>query len=219
MPSTAKSKRGGFDVVAPFYDACVSLIFGDRLWEIQKKAIVALPKSNHCLIVGGGTGRILRYCIDRELAAKFTYAEPSDKMIAKTRARLNSQELASVRFVVDFDHAVSNAKFDLIIFPFVLDCFNEAAISSMISRIEGNPQILVVDFNHERIDDFAPSRMQRFFIELLYIFFRLTTHIEARRLPRILSVFKESGLCQNSIINDFKGWIQASTWSNIPSKP
>lgn len=218
MPSTAKSKRGGFDVVAPFYDACVNLIFGDRLWEIQKKAIDELLKSNHCLIVGGGTGRILRYCIDRELAAKFTYAEPSSKMIAKTKARMTEQELASLRFVVDYDHAISHASFDLIIFPFVLDCFQETTISNMLSRIQGSPKILVVDFNHDHILDFEPSIFQRFFIALLYIFFSLTTRVEARKLPRILSVLKESGLNQNSIITDFKGWVQASTWSTTPSE-
>lgn len=216
MPEPKKSGRG-FDRLAGVYDRCVQLIFGNRLNDLQKDILVGLPTKHTCLIIGGGTGSILRAVLDLNLAPTIVFAELSVEMIARASRRLDPQEQDRVHFTTDWEQVVRGTTFDYIILPFVLDCYREPTISRWLDVFTAilNPggTLIVADFNHEKDFGFRPGAFHRLFIKTLYLFFRTTTSIEATRLPRISMLMHTHDYVCRKVIYKSGGWLQASLWN------
>ncbi|MDC1221722.1 class I SAM-dependent methyltransferase [Salibacteraceae bacterium] len=213
MPSKTRIGRG-FDFVAPIYDFCVNLAFGETFNELQSEAISKLSKSNRCLILGGGTGKILKACLEADLSKSYFYCELSDQMISKCKTRLSKSELDLLHFGNDWRE--SPLDFDLIILPFVLDCYKESDVELLLldlnKALSSEGQILIFDFNEESIEGFQASWLQKTFIKILYIFFSSVSGLRTTALPRIFTIAKLTGL---ELINRWdrkSGWIQASLW-------
>lgn len=206
----------GFDIVSPIYDLCVYLAFGNTLNNLQLEALSKIPACESCLIIGGGSGKILKQCIGLELANQYYYCELSNRMIQKSMRRLNKAVATKVKFANDVDSWTT--KFDLIILPFVLDCYAETEVNQMINsltkRLSTNGHILIVDFNEENIAGFQPQGWQRSFIRLLFAFFNLIAGIKTKRLPPIFKIAQQLEL---SLVNRWdrkSGWLQASLWKH-----
>lgn len=204
----------GFNVLAPVYDWCVKLVFGSRVDALQKAAIQALSPTEDCLIIGGGTGKILRYALDHNLANRYVYAELSTKMISRTKDRLTNQELANVKFTTDCNS--EKTRYDVIILPFVLDCYSELQVSETIDNLKmklaQNATVLVIDFNEETLNGFSPSWVQKVFLKFLYLFFQFGAGLETNKLPPLIKLFraKEFKLYQHQV--DYGGWLVATFW-------
>lgn len=78
----------GFDLVAPIYDSCVSLVFGNQIADFQCDALHLLSNCGSLAIVGGGTGLLLEKALNLDLAEHYYYIERSDKMRALTSNRI-----------------------------------------------------------------------------------------------------------------------------------
>lgn len=206
----------GFNRLAFIYDFVVWLVFGNRMITLKKNFLAGLPKAESALIVGGGTGKILELALDCNLATHVVYAELSEAMMAKTKQRLYDEHRSRVTFCDDYSSQLSAKKYDYIILPFVLDCYRNRDIKPMIEQFslalktEGN--IVVFDFNLNTEDGFKHRPWKVGFIKLLYIFFRFTTSIPARRLPSFGRLFNESGYYKARTASISKGWIQATAW-------
>lgn len=214
MPSQNRI-GSGFDLITPIYDACVHLVFQNTFDHLQVEALSYLEPSDHCLIIGGGSGKILRQAMDLNIAKKFDYCELSNRMIDKTINRLSTQERDRVHFYPDFKSAEN--KFDLVVLPFVLDCYPEQMVSEILDDIKKaitpNARVLVIDFNEERIvSNLKPSISQKLLLKLLYIFFRVVAGINAKSLPPIFTLCKKAGMQSVRTWERKGGWIQASLW-------
>lgn len=172
-------KENQYDLVAPFYDALAKLIFGEKLLKAQIHYLGEMKSSDRVLIVGGGTGRILKHpsflhvkCID--------YVELSAKMMLE--ARQNAGNLETVRFL-EIDFFQHHGEYDFIICNFFLDCFNEHYLSLAIRKLHGllsqNGTLLVTDFKP------STNRRNKLLVSLMIIFFRLTTRLQAPKLQDI----------------------------------
>ena len=75
-------------------------------------------------------------------------------------------------------------------------------------------KLLIIDFNHEPLNDQRPTFIQKQFIRLLYLFFRITSNIEAKKLPRILSILKDSNFTLISRDRLYNGWIVSSVYGS-----
>lgn len=206
----------GFDQLAAFYDPIVHLVFGSSIDRLQEHVIRSLANSKHTLIFGGGTGKILRQCLDRSLALKYTYAEISPAMMTKTKARLKPDENQCVQFT----HAPfteTHQAFDLVLFPFVLDCFSDAEIQSTLHQTKAHltekGQLVLIDFNQEHGTAYEKTHWKEAFIWLLYRFFRVFTRISANRLPSFHSIMNDSGFTKSDEHYRYNGWIQATVWN------
>lgn len=206
----------GFDFVAPFYDQVVRLVFGQKINNFNKRVLSDFKPVHTCLIIGGGTGQILLDAFEMKLASSYHYAELSSKMRAKAISRLSQEQIQSVEFSSDFPK--TNSRYDIVVLPFVLDCYSESSIHGLLQKLEPimteQGKLLIVDFNHEPLSNYRPTFIQKQFIRLLYLFFRITTKIEAKKLPSILSILENSNFEFKSRNLLFDGWIVASNYEN-----
>ncbi|MBO2008020.1 class I SAM-dependent methyltransferase [Hymenobacter negativus] len=187
----------GYDRVAWCYDVLAGLVFGPALRNAQRAALAGLPdRAPHVLILGGGTGWVLTEVLRRRPAATVLYLEASPRMLARSRARL-AREIPTAMDQVDFRHGTQDAllpgeKFDVVITFFVLDCIAAAEITGALARLRaalrpGAPWLLA---------DFRPARRGWRYLLLLamYFFFRLTTGLRARELPRLHPALARIGM-------------------------
>jgi hypothetical protein len=177
----------GYDRVAGFYDLVVKLFFGNALLNIQGKALKQLPPVDHITIVGGGSGNILKVLFQQSKAKRYTYIEASDRMRTRAMHRLNAHECDRVYFSAA---APEDLKTDLIILPFVLDCYPDDEVEDLLRSakawLNAKGSILIVDFNLEERQGFKGGWVQRKFIGLLYAFF---TRIGGSRTQQLAPIF------------------------------
>jgi len=205
----------GFDLVAPIYDWVLWLFFGRSIDRFQTQFIRETPHSKRVLIVGGGTGKILKMFLEKTDESHLVYAEYSQKMLERAKARLLPAEKKRVDFVRHSSDATGS--FDCIVLPFILDCYMEPTLTGMLhdlkKQLNNSGQIVFFDFNLDPDQGYQPSVWKPRFIDLLYLFFRITAGIEAKKLPDFHTVFTQSGfdVTKKSLLH--KGWIQAILWS------
>lgn len=170
-----------YDRIAWCYDWLKQLIFGDRLDQASQYFLSDLRPGSSLLILGGGTGKILEYIPQ---GVEIHYLEKSGKMIQRTQKRVDRK----INFIqADFLTHETEQKYDYILCPFFLDTFNQETLELVVNRIKKllkrNGVLLVSDFTGKQ-----PS-----LVPLMYMFFRLTTRIQANSLPQIHREILEAG--------------------------
>ena len=214
VPS-ATGPPGGFDRVAWCYDALAGLVFGPALRRAQRAALVGLPPgAPHVLVLGGGTGWVLVEVLRRRPGATVLYLEASAAMLARARRRL-SRGCPAAAPQVAFRHGTQAAlgpaeTFDCLVTFFVLDCLAAPDVAPALARLRaalrpGGPWLLA---------DFRPARRgwRRALLALMYAFFRLTTGLRARRLPRLRPLLGALGLRPAGRHVFFGGAVEGATF-------
>lgn len=163
-----------FDRIAGFYDFLANMVFGGRLLRSQKAMLRYLNDTDLVLILGGGTGQILNFT---PLVKRVDYLEKSVKMMKRAKKRKCASEV--LFFEVDFFEFQSSIKYDVVICPFFLDCFNEQNLSIAIEKIRSllslDGKLIVIDFeNIPTLLDLA-----------MHFFFRQTAKLESTVLKPI----------------------------------
>ncbi len=187
----------GFDRVAWCYDALSALVFGPALKRAQRTALHGLPPgAPHVLILGGGTGWVLTAVLRRRPQATVLYLEASPKMLARARARL-AREHPKATARIEFRHGTQAAlgqaeRFDALITFFVLDCIASPDLPGALAQLRAAqrpeaPWLLA---------DFRPARhgWRKALLTLMYVFFRLSTGLRARKLPDLGTALAGLGL-------------------------
>lgn len=169
-----------FNLVSHVYDRMANLFFGTTLHDAQCHFISVVPERSNVLIVGGGTGEFLRALLQQKQNVTITYVDASSEMISL--ARLQVKDDRRVVFIHGTQDSVpSDLKADVIITPFFLDLFRDHSLNKVIGKLHsvanGNAIWIATDFTETgRIS-------HRLLLWVMYRFFRITSHIEARRLP------------------------------------
>ncbi|MBH8560523.1 class I SAM-dependent methyltransferase [Hymenobacter negativus] len=218
--SSAPEKLVGFDQAAWFYDALAGLVFGSSQQAAQQSALRGLPGgAPHVLILGGGTGWVLGEVLRRVPAATVLYLEASPKMLARARARL-AHELPQAVGRVEFRHGTQAAlqpaeRFGAIITFFVLDCIPSADLRTALAQLRaaqhpGAPWLVA---------DFRPARRgwRHWLLQLMYLFFRLTTGLRAREMPDVRTALGRLGLAASPPQLFFGGAIEALIFTENPA--
>jgi ubiquinone/menaquinone biosynthesis C-methylase UbiE len=187
--ATSQRIRSGFNFFAPFYDFFSWLFFGNAILNAQTYLLPELKKCKTVLIFGGGTGKLLVELAKRNLAEHYCYVDISDKMIAISRKRMKKnfpEKINSVQFICgSVEDIAANEKFDLIITPCVLDCFDDEKLPGVMRQLQAhlaqNGEWLFVDFN-------IPEKpLRRSFssikIRVMYFAFNVICGIGVKRLP------------------------------------
>lgn len=199
----------GFDLVAPIYDSCVSLVFGNQIADFQCDALHLLSNCGSLAIVGGGTGLLLEKALNLDLAEHYYYIERSDKMRALTSNRIGIT-FKEVKFLNNLSDMPESA--DCFVFPFVLDCYSEQEVEEILiemkQKLKPSGEILVVDFDAATTNTFKRKSL----ITLLYLFFKVFTGMSPWRLPRIKSVFESQGFTEISRSSKLQEWLFAALY-------
>ncbi|MDQ3117219.1 MAG: class I SAM-dependent methyltransferase [Verrucomicrobiota bacterium] len=203
-----------FDRVAPFYRRIERVVFGGQLQQARLAFVRDLPTPHRVLIVGEGDGRFLFEFVRLHPGARVDCVDASARMIALARSRLGAG--SEVNFIrTDLrEFSFETGCYDLVVTHFFLDCFAGAALREVVQRLAGagTPEALwlLADF---RVPEAGWQRFHaRFWIRAMYLFFRLASRLEARRLDDPSPFLRENGFaCKRERTSCF-GMIQSSVW-------
>ena len=150
------------------------LFFWGRLHRASIKWLDTINTSDTVVVLGGGSGKILKYLTHVE---SVIYIEKSHKMIklAKVSAPENVQFICA-----DFlKYALRSDSTHVVICPFFLDLFAPIQLVEVLNKIvkilKKKGSLFVTDFQYT-------TWWSKQLIKLMYAFFRLTTRISAREL-------------------------------------
>jgi ubiquinone/menaquinone biosynthesis C-methylase UbiE len=133
-----------FNRIARIYDLGVRLVFGQKLNKATTHFLNQIKSKDQVLIVGGGSGSILKY-LPKD--CDIYYVDQSDAMISMSKKIRNNKVSYSA---VDFRYYNGARKYDWIIFPFFLDLFEDSAILEMLDKakslISKNGKWIITDF-------------------------------------------------------------------------
>jgi ubiquinone/menaquinone biosynthesis C-methylase UbiE len=175
-------KQSSYDFVAPFYDRLSKVIFGSSLVHSQICLLPFIPTNSCVLTVGGGTGWILERLAELHTSGlTIDYVESSSKMIKLSQKR--DVKGNTIRF---FNRRIEDCDFaevhDIIITPFLFDNFPEETVSLVFEKLD---TMLKTDglwlFTDFFIDDKSPL-WHRMLLRMMYLFFRLTSNVNAQKL-------------------------------------
>jgi len=168
--------KNDFNFIAPFYDCFAQIIFGDILLESQKWLISWLKRDTEVLIVGGGTGKSFE---GMEKDFSITYLEKSGKMIHLAERRLSNTKVQFIR--EDFFQLETDVKYDYIILPFFLDCFEEHHLNAAIEKCK----ILLKEEGKLLATDFDAKKTNPILNLLMHLFFSIFSNLESKHLKDI----------------------------------
>ncbi|MBC6409245.1 MAG: methyltransferase domain-containing protein [Ekhidna sp.] len=197
--------KNDFDFIAPFYDHITQSIFGDTLSESQKWLINQLKKDTEVLIIGGGTGKSFEG-VKKDFS--ITYLEKSNKMINLAKRRLSN---AKVQFLCkDFFQWETGLKYDAVVLPFFLDCFDDRHLNVAIEKcktlLKKEGRLLVADFDRKKTNPILNLSM--------HLFFSVFSNLESKRLKDIHENILKNGFLSEDEEFSHRGMIFSRVYGN-----
>jgi ubiquinone/menaquinone biosynthesis C-methylase UbiE len=209
----ASDPDSGFDRIAWAYDFLAFLVFGNSIKKAQAAFLSAIPLRAKVLLIGGGSGWLLKELLTRCRPHQVVYVEASGKMMALSRKAIQSLPFASrVEFCQGNETTIVElAYFDVVITPFFLDLFTPHRLENeILPRLFHSlrPQGLWLQI------DFTPSShwAHRWLLRLMYWFFRKVARIEGNRLPNYTKLLLRIGMQQQALATFYKGFVASSFW-------
>lgn len=184
----------GFNFIAPYYDFFVALFFQKRIQNCQNYFLNTIEDAQSILIFGGGTGNILLSCLKVNPKASYHYVDISERMIELTKKKVNSTQ---VNFITGSIQDIPKVNFEVIITPFVLDCFNNTSLTTEVipelkSHMTSDGKWIFSDFSYSQ------ASTQRFvsesIIHSLYFVFNLLCGLGIKKLPDFNACFASHDL-------------------------
>jgi tRNA (cmo5U34)-methyltransferase len=199
-----------FNWIAGIYDSLTQFMFGKAFREAQICFLSDIGENSTVLIIGGGTGWILRELLEVNAHCKVHYVEASEKMLQKSREQISPADLTRVKFIYGTENEIdSRIKYDVVITNFFLDLFSKS-LSTVIQKIKATLSTqaiwIVTEFVDERV-------WHRAMLKLMYIFFRTTTGIEATRLPDYQKELEKAGIKKSKEKLFFGSFIRSFVYS------
>ena len=193
-----------YSTIAGIYDVLGKMVFGNALKTSANLFLSDVLNSKSLLILGGGTGQVLMELEKLKFKGAVTYVDMSEGMINRAKKRVVSYD---VKFIISKIEGMEfDSRFDAVHAAFFFDQFDEAKITSIVDGLltscRPNSVWIVVDFIS------GANRYHFLLYKLMYLFFRITTEIESKKLPDLFGQLESSRLLPyknsvhcNSMIN------------------
>lgn len=217
MPKLTDS---GFDRVAAFYDQLAHLIFGSNLERAQGALLPHIPDHSSVLLIGGGTGWLLKQLLATRKNLSILYLEASPAMLRKARQRFQKygqSHQANVTFRLGTEQTLQpHEQFNIIITPFLLDLFPEKRLYQLMTHLKyalaPNGLWLFTDFWPVK----TPAPMwQRAIIKGMYTFFGALSEVKARQLPDYQTHFEALHLHEKYSYTFLNGLVQSKVYGEV----
>ena len=177
-----------FDRIAPYYPWMETFLAGGLMQRCRTKYLSRTTNCRRALLVGEGTGKFLAALLRHNPQIQVTCVEHSEEMIQQIRRRLAAEKLEAARVELVQTNALEwsppTEQFDLVATHFFLDCFRAEQLQQLVPRLAHSttPDAIWL------LTDFCePERgwqrwRARIILAMLYMFFRITASLPARRL-------------------------------------
>ena len=183
----------GFDGLSPYYDPLARLVFGNTIENSQEQFLSQIESNSRVLIVGGGTGNILKK-LSAIPGIFIIYVEASKEMVNRAKDQFDNSDSSTTFINTTISDFSIDGRFDYIITPFFLDLFNGRSLELVMNKLHGylieDGQWLFTDF---QLGSGWRKLWQVPLSKLMVIFFRLTCRIEAKTLQDFDKYFRQLG--------------------------
>lgn len=206
---------GNFDLLAPLYDFLAFLVYGRSIKGVQKALIKKISPGKKVLLVGGGTGWLIRELYEQVPPSDLFYVDASAKMIQMSRKvlkKLDPSFQQKVNLIQDqFENLVLPTDFDVVICFFFFDLFEKEAFAAVFDQLDNclkkGGSFLVADFFIGK-----GKNWQRLLVRAMYAFFRVFSQLKNRSLPPVQMAFEEKTYRLIFQKSYFKGFIKGFHW-------
>ncbi|MFL6589827.1 MAG: class I SAM-dependent methyltransferase [Chthoniobacterales bacterium] len=178
-----------FDAVAPWYRTLETIAFGNALQRARVACLDEIGSPRRALNEGEGNGRFLCELLRKQPGIEVDYADASARMLDLARRRIQRaipEAAGRVRFLHrDITSWAPEPKgYDLIVTHFFLDCFPADQLGAVVRKLSqaaaADAIWLLADF---RMPPEPRSCLTaKMWLRAMYLFFRVTARIEARKL-------------------------------------
>jgi ubiquinone/menaquinone biosynthesis C-methylase UbiE len=216
--------RMNCDWIAPYYQTLEHLSFGGQLERSRFAFLSEVQMARRAIVCGGGDGRFLARLLQANPRVQVDFVDLSERMIQLARKRVASLGPAFQERVWFYQGDIatfepSSGGYDLIVTNFFLDCFTDAELAEVVSRLAswGTPEgrWIVSDFRQAK--GLAGRIWTSAIICGLYAAFRITTGLSVSSLPNYVAALQRQGfqLCWEE--RTLGGLLYSSLWQVCPS--
>jgi ubiquinone/menaquinone biosynthesis C-methylase UbiE len=207
------------DLLARPYQALECIAFGRTL---EKQRFAFLHETDHArraLILGEGDGRFVCELATRNGAIAVDCIEASAKMIEVAQRRLHSARVdhpERIRFLhCDAMEGIEGTeRYDLVVTHFFLDCFSDAQTRALVRAVRSvcapAAKWLIAEFRQP--DRGWRKWHARCWLDTMYLFFGITTGLQATRLPDYRAALKAAGFELRDIRLAYAQMIGSELW-------
>jgi ubiquinone/menaquinone biosynthesis C-methylase UbiE len=181
-----------FDWLANYYDVLSGLVFGNALKDSEQHFLHLLPKGCTILIVGGGTGLILRQIFQHNPTCHVWFIEASRKMLSRAIKNVPRKYADQVQFVYGTEESIAgDVKFDVLLTSFYLDLYPDKELPEVCAALRQR----LCERGLWLVNDFSDGGKwwQRLMLWVMYRFFVAACRISARTLPDWEKFLKRAG--------------------------
>jgi len=183
-----------YNKIVWFYDQLAILVFGRKLEKAKCTYLNQIPHGAKVLVVGGGTGKIIDYLVQLNKQVSIDFVEPSSRMLLKAKKRMSIE--TKVNFYNCCIQDFGKIGYDTVITNFFFDQFTASHAQQILlhlkSKFNNNGLILFSDFVNSN------HYWKKIINHIMYVFFRLTTNIEAAGFPPYDQVFLAAGFYKSA---------------------
>ncbi len=197
-----------YDRLAKYYDFLSRLVFFKAQVRAQTEQLIYIKNCKKLLIVGGGTGWILKDLNTLTTPINITFVETSVKMIELAK-KVNTHH--QTEFIhQDIENFKTNIKFDSVLTPFLFDNFDDIKAKNVFLHIDSmlieQATWLYTDF---RLDG---KWWKNWLLNTMHLFFRLLKVVKVTTLPKIKYHFDAKGYNLRSEKYYYGGFIEAKVY-------
>lgn len=207
------NKKTNFDSVAWCYDFLSQLVFGSKIKSSQLILLDHIKDNSKVLIIGGGTGWIIKELLAVKAVLQIDYVESSLKMLDKARFIHAMHTNTLVRFIHGDENSIEqNAQYDVVLACYFFDLFPQNRLDGVVFKLTNslkqNGCMLVADF----MLNAKPTIVQRLLLKVMYLFFNFFCSVEAKSLAPLAAVLKKNGLEKTSSVDTYGGFIRSEVY-------
>lgn len=208
--------RNNYNFIAPYYDTISKVVFGKTIFHAQTCLLSTIHANSSLLIVGGGSGWILEEIAKlHNDGLEIIYIESSEKMIALAKERKYNHN--NVSFIcLPIQEYQTLQQFDYVFTAFLFDILTEEKINSAFAKIHP----LLKTGGKWLYADFIPTNStkknwQKMLLKIMYLFFRIVSRIDAKRLTDMAPYFKTANYQPVFTKWHYKNFIQSVIYEKI----
>jgi tRNA (cmo5U34)-methyltransferase len=209
-----KKTLNNFDSVAKIYDVLNKCVFGKSMVDAQVFFLPEVPEHAKVLILGGGTGWLLKELVKRNATCEIWYIEASSTML-----ELSKKGTSNAKQRIHYIHGTQssipqNISYDIVITNFFLDLFSERSCEEVIKKIAASIHThcrwVITEFENK-------YWWHRVLLKIMYVFFRVTSNVEASKLPDWKGLIYKQSLVESKSASFYGAFIKSTLFS-IPEK-
>lgn len=209
-----------FQAVAGIYDSLAEVVFGTSIKDAQRVYLDTIPEDSRVLVIGGGTGWILKDLLRTGRCRSITFVETAPAMLTKAKRVVDGidENKTKIDFIQGSVSSLQPLKrYETVLVFFLLDLYSDKEAMQIMQEIsahlEPNGICLFADFD-PKSQRYIPY-WQKFLLELMFHFFSLTTNLKNKKLPQYSRIFEEAGFtCIQSCLF-YGSFIRSSVYQKL----